>query len=166
MAAPALSLQLATAKLFQDIRTLYPDLSGPHKGATDYAILVLKDNPGIDEQLCQMLGKTVIVVAQLAEKADHRVTIRGNIGNLHWEKDHLSNSQGENLNFFERTFTIHIQPNEMDEELQFKLLSEVPGGKPRWSSGSNFTYKMSERGFISVINLPEKDNDPKVSFQK
>ncbi len=165
-AAPALSPQLATEKLFQEIRTLYPSLQEPHKGATDFAILMLKDNPEIDPQLCEMLGKIVIVVAQLEEKAEHRVTIRGNIGNLHWDNDRLANSQGENINFFERTFTIHIPKGEMDQELQFKLLSEVPGGMPRWSSGKNFTYDMSKRGFISVINLPEKDSDPKVSFQK
>ncbi len=153
MAQPStLSPQQATAKLFQDIEALHPNLQQPHKGAVDYARMVLQ-NPGLDHTVCHQAGKVVHIIAQLAEKADHRVTIRGSLGPLAWDNDHLADSQGEHVDFFSRTFTFSVKPDQMEKVLEFKILSEVPGRTPRWSNGNNFTYDLKQYGHIVKIEL-------------
>jgi hypothetical protein len=105
-------------------------------------------DPSIDEKFCEQAGKVVHVKCQLKDKADHPVTIRGQLGKLvdggplSWTQDRVADSQAT-PDFFHKTYTFHIPADHMEETLSFKLFNQ---GK--WQSGGNCTIDLSTHGHI------------------
>lgn len=152
MSQPPVILQQCTPKFLIDTALINPGLLEPCKGAVNYAAKVSNDS-GIDVQLCQQAGKVVLITAKLKERADDPVTIRGNnIGPLDWNKDHPAISE-KTVDFFSKTFTFPVSPNEMDKEIEFKFCKINQNGDVSWSANNNFTRNLSNFGHFAVIEV-------------
>ncbi len=148
-----LNPQTIVAQHFRDIQTLLPHLSEPGKGAISYATLI-SENPTFDQPFCQQAGKVVRIAATLSEKSDHPVTIRGSMGPLSWGTDRHADQQTTS-NFYERTFTFHVPPEQMNGTIDFKFCVPPTNvtDNMHWSSGHNFSIDLRKYGHIAMVDV-------------
>ncbi|MBS0605173.1 MAG: hypothetical protein JSS60_09100 [Verrucomicrobia bacterium] len=149
-----LNPQSQAAALFHQLELIFPNLPEPHKGAVSYAMLIAH-NPALDDVFCKQAGKVVHITAELSEKIEHPVAIRGENGPLKWDADIHADSQSATPDFFSRTFTFHVPPSQMGDTISFKLV--VPGKTPsdamRWQKGANCTIDLSAYGHIVDVKI-------------
>ncbi len=128
-------------ELFQELKALYPSLPEPQAGALSYAGMIAQ-NPALDNVFCEQAGKVLVITANLSEKCDHPVTLRGDKGSLSWETDHAAVAQTVE-DFYQREFVVHVPPAQMNEMFSCKLV--VPGTTARWQQGDNCVVNLGDR---------------------
>jgi len=140
------SSQEALNLLYGTLEHVAPHFPEPLQGATQYAVMVAR-NPKIDDAFCQQVGKVVHIVAKMAHPIDHDITLRGNLGKLAWDKDLEADSTSANETHT-RTFTFNIPTDQMNQELEFKVLQGS-----HWSVGENWKRDMKSFGLIARIEV-------------
>jgi hypothetical protein len=130
------------------------DLPNIQSGALNYALLIV-EKPGNDAQMCQAAGKTVVVTAKFSEEIKGSVVIRGSgLPNLSWDgqSDISSFPLDSNQNFYERTFCIHANTSDMNNDLELKFVDLSNG--TRWQTGvENVKVPLGQRGHVSTLEL-------------
>jgi len=79
-------LRGALNNLYCQLEKAAPGFSEPVQGASHYAGMVFH-NSKIDSIVCQQAGKIVHIVAKMVHPIDEKITLRGNLGKLAWDKD-------------------------------------------------------------------------------
>jgi len=144
----------------------YEDTFEHHKPDSSLLAYVIQDskNPNLDRIVCEQAGKVVHIIARFSTKEP--VTIRGNNGPLSWGTDIASDSNHATLHtfkdaqtneiktFYERTFTLPVAPNNINDTLEFKFCTYDPSNNLTWSSGTNYSIDLRLYKHLSVIKVP------------
>ena len=145
--AASKSPQEALNLLYGTLEHVVPHLPEPLQGATQYAVMIAR-NPKIDDIVCEQVGKVVHIVSKMAHPiGDQKITLRGNLGKLAWDKDLEADSTSTNETHT-RTFTFSIPTAQMNQELEFKVRKGSD-----WSVGENWKRDMQSFGLIARIEV-------------
>jgi hypothetical protein len=144
----------SVAQCLTDIGTHCPNLPQPQQGTVAHALLILQ-TPEIDATFCQQAGKVVYIKAKLdasAAQVTQTLSLRSNVD---WTIDHRENPLGQTPNFYERTFTVHIPPTKINEEIQCKLCIPPVDASciMRWQTGDNWTIDLKNHGHIVQVEV-------------
>lgn len=144
-----------TLQLLTRLQMLLPSLPEPHKGAVSYAFMVL-NNPSSDTMICDKIGKVVQITARLSQKTDHEITLRGENGPLYWDSDISTDNATPLSNPNQKTFLLHIPPDQMNETLFFKFVAigKTANEAIKWQRGENCVVDLSQHGHIAIIEIP------------
>ena len=109
-------------------------------------------DPETDKRVCKVAGKVVIFHTFFKNKTQDQFVLLGEgIKGLNW-KEGLTQDPKTGPASEERTFTLHVPPNENDAEIKFKFAKKV-ADKLDWQKGQDNVVGMKKYGHIAYINL-------------
>jgi len=139
------STALQIAAQLKEASSQFPE---PVRGTLNYAGDVSHD-PGIDRFVCEQAGKVVRVFVRTEKPVDQPLTLRGNLGPLTWNTDFADDKRSANETHL-RTFTFQVPKEQIDDELQFKVLKGS-----QWSVGENWARNMKSFGHLATIEVKD-----------
>lgn len=112
--------------------------------------LQLNANPQDNAIFCNAAGKVVSVYANMSQGFTGQPVLCGSESFLGSWDPNKGLKPDLSTNDIVKTWTIHVPKDQMEKDIEFKLVNLVDS---KWQKGSNTAVPMSQRGFITYVKM-------------
>lgn len=147
MSTSSVDLSPTIAALRHLREAVIPSVPEFQKSALEYAFITAEEGE-IDYQICQSLGKVILVFIR-TERFDGQFVLRGSGPGLSLETNFPSTSSAASL---QKSFFIKIPPHRMEEMIQFKVVHILASGSIDWQS-QNTSLDLRTCGQKTIVKL-------------